>query len=176
MGEFGNLSAQEQAHATASGYHHTYFHTDGVDLYANMQWPTDLDLEEISILALQEATDLLAALGIDAPQMLKAISQVSTVEVSSSHLTERRVLSMSDCVLLNEVVQLQPTTIGCSFPADRSMCTSDSSGRHGCCSNNVSHLSFPNSIYSHIDPPESSYRRLPRKPLDNCATSYLLFY
>lgn len=64
LGEFGNLSLQEQANATASGYHHTYFQSDDIDLQALMIWPTDDELKSASLIAYDEAIQLLSFLGI----------------------------------------------------------------------------------------------------------------
>ena len=44
LGEFGELTPQEQASQTATGYHHTYFISDDIDLGALMSWSSDEDL------------------------------------------------------------------------------------------------------------------------------------
>jgi len=44
LGEFGELSPQEQVNQTAAGYHHTYFISDDIDLGALMSWSSDEDL------------------------------------------------------------------------------------------------------------------------------------
>lgn len=70
LGSFGDLSPSEQANQTASGYHHTYFHTNDLDLAALMTWPSDGDIQNASVAALSEAEQLLGAVGIDAKSML----------------------------------------------------------------------------------------------------------
>jgi hypothetical protein len=69
-GEFGNLLPEQKANETAAGYHHTYFQTDDIDLQTLMVWPSDEELQQASTLALAEASDLLAALGIDAAAIM----------------------------------------------------------------------------------------------------------
>jgi len=72
LGEFGNLTTEQKANETASGYHHTYFKADDLDLEALFQYPTDQDLSDASKIAFEEAGQLLASVGINAPAMLKA--------------------------------------------------------------------------------------------------------
>lgn len=70
LGAFKNLSPEEQANATASGYHHTYFKTEDIDLQTLMKWPNDVEIQQASKDALVEVERLLTAVGIDARQML----------------------------------------------------------------------------------------------------------
>jgi hypothetical protein len=71
MGAFGNLSPDQQENQTSAGYVHTYFKTDDLDLAALMDYPTDEDLANASKFAIDEATQLLNAVGIDAERMLR---------------------------------------------------------------------------------------------------------
>ncbi|KAJ7736423.1 hypothetical protein B0H16DRAFT_1730764 [Mycena metata] len=71
MGAFANLSPEQQANQTASGYHHTYFKADDLDTATLMQWPSDEELGDASKYGLAEATQLLKLLGIDALSMLR---------------------------------------------------------------------------------------------------------
>ena len=70
LGSFGDLSPSEQANQTASGYHHTYFHTKDLDLPTLMTWPSDGDIQNASAVALTEVEGLLGTVGIDAKSML----------------------------------------------------------------------------------------------------------
>lgn len=73
MGEFGNLSPEEQANQTADGYHHTYFNADDIDLAVLMQYPADEQLVNASKYAF-EAAQRLRLVGITAdgvPEMQK---------------------------------------------------------------------------------------------------------
>ena len=70
LGSFGDLSPSEQANQTASGYHHTYFHTKDLDLPTLMTWPSDDDIQNASVVALSEVEQLLSAVGVDAKTML----------------------------------------------------------------------------------------------------------
>ncbi|KII84101.1 hypothetical protein PLICRDRAFT_65980, partial [Plicaturopsis crispa FD-325 SS-3] len=70
LGAFANLSFEEKANQTASGYHHTYFRAPDLDTAALMEWPTDVDLAKASAAAFEEVEQLLAAVGIDAHAML----------------------------------------------------------------------------------------------------------
>lgn len=71
LGAFGDLVLEDQLNQTAAGYHHTYFHAVDLDTEALMQWPTDFDIQNASAAAMQEAEDLLGAVGIDGSAMLK---------------------------------------------------------------------------------------------------------
>ncbi|KDR66292.1 hypothetical protein GALMADRAFT_283972, partial [Galerina marginata CBS 339.88] len=71
LGEFGNLTAEQKANQTSSGYHHTYFKADDLDMTALFQYPTDRELETASSAAFIEASQLLASVGIDAAEMLR---------------------------------------------------------------------------------------------------------
>ncbi|KAH7929600.1 hypothetical protein BV22DRAFT_1029216 [Leucogyrophana mollusca] len=70
MGAFQHLSPEERANQTAAGYHHTYFHAPDIDLAILMKWPSDAILEKASSDAFCEAEQILAAVGIDARQMM----------------------------------------------------------------------------------------------------------
>lgn len=70
LGAFGDLSAEQQANETASGYHHTYFKADDLDLASLMIYPADEDIHSMAKLAFDDAKDLLATLGIDGQSML----------------------------------------------------------------------------------------------------------
>lgn len=72
LGAFGDMTPEEQANQTASGYHHTYFKADDLDLEELMRYPTDDDLVAASDAAFKEAEQLLASVGINAEAMLKA--------------------------------------------------------------------------------------------------------
>jgi hypothetical protein len=72
MGEFGNLSMQEQANQTTAGYHHTYFKTDDLDLDALMTWVSNTELKAISTVAAKEAISLLGAVGISITDYLSS--------------------------------------------------------------------------------------------------------
>ncbi|KDQ07233.1 hypothetical protein BOTBODRAFT_76758, partial [Botryobasidium botryosum FD-172 SS1] len=63
-GKFGVLSPEEKENATAAGYHHTYFDTSDIDLPVLATWPTDSDIESVSLAAAQEAEQLLSVVGI----------------------------------------------------------------------------------------------------------------
>ncbi|KDQ15593.1 hypothetical protein BOTBODRAFT_78373, partial [Botryobasidium botryosum FD-172 SS1] len=63
-GTFGDLSPEQKENATAAGYHHTYFDTRDLDIPALMTWPTDAELEKVSLMAAQEAEQLLTVLGV----------------------------------------------------------------------------------------------------------------
>ncbi|KAF7967550.1 hypothetical protein HWV62_33948 [Athelia sp. TMB] len=65
LGEFSNLSSQEKANATAAGYHHTYFHSDDINIPALMEWPTHAQLEFTLASALEDVKELLSTLGIN---------------------------------------------------------------------------------------------------------------
>lgn len=70
MGALSYLSPEEKADQTASGYHHTYFQTNDLDLLALMQYPSQEELDAASTWAYDEAKQLLSTLGIDADEML----------------------------------------------------------------------------------------------------------
>ncbi|KAH9945584.1 hypothetical protein B0H21DRAFT_709290 [Amylocystis lapponica] len=70
MGAFGDLTAEQQENQTAGGYYHSYFVAKDLDLHALAQWPSDAELQDASAMALQEAEQLMSALGIDAISML----------------------------------------------------------------------------------------------------------
>ncbi|KAJ6554369.1 hypothetical protein B0H19DRAFT_1071772 [Mycena capillaripes] len=59
MGAFANLSADQQANQTSSGYHYTYFKTDDLDTAVLMQYPTDEELANTSTFGFDEAAQLL---------------------------------------------------------------------------------------------------------------------
>jgi len=69
---FGDMTPEKQANQTASGYHHTYFKADDLDLEELMRYPTDNDFVAASDAAFKEAEQLLASVGINAEVMLKA--------------------------------------------------------------------------------------------------------
>ncbi|KAF8171785.1 hypothetical protein K438DRAFT_2024000 [Mycena galopus ATCC 62051] len=71
MGAFGNLSPDQQENQTSAGYVHTYFKADDLDLAALKEYPTDKDLANASKFAVDEASQLLNAVGIDAGLMLR---------------------------------------------------------------------------------------------------------
>jgi hypothetical protein len=90
LGAFGNLSPEEQANCTATGYHHTYFHAKDLDTDALKQWPSNGDLQRASVVALKEAEQLLATVGINASSMLAQyrlpnIARKSSNKVTSPH-------------------------------------------------------------------------------------------
>ncbi|EJD35367.1 hypothetical protein AURDEDRAFT_175567 [Auricularia subglabra TFB-10046 SS5] len=70
LGKFGLMSVDERSNLMASGYWHTYLHTDDIDLEALVAWPTDSEIEEASRQALEETHDVLALVGIDTRAML----------------------------------------------------------------------------------------------------------
>lgn len=70
LGAFGDLSAEQQANETASGYHHTYFKADDLDLRSLMDYPDDEQLHSILKYAVEDVIALLAPLGIDGKSML----------------------------------------------------------------------------------------------------------
>ncbi|KAF8325537.1 uncharacterized protein EI90DRAFT_2932034 [Cantharellus anzutake] len=55
---------QEKANANATGYFHTYFDTRHLDLAALKMYPTDNDIDDIAVVAHEEATSLLKALDV----------------------------------------------------------------------------------------------------------------
>lgn len=69
LGDFAGLTAEQQTTQT-SGYHHTYFKANDLDLEALLIYPSDDDLAKASRAAFFEARDLLATLGINADAML----------------------------------------------------------------------------------------------------------
>ena len=71
MGDFGCLVAQEQANATSSGYFHTYMDKDGIDVESLLAYPTDEELQCGMDHALEECSQLLLVVGIDARAMLR---------------------------------------------------------------------------------------------------------
>ncbi|KAJ7745879.1 hypothetical protein DFH07DRAFT_924502 [Mycena maculata] len=71
MGAFGNLSPDQQANQTSAGYVHTYFKADDLDTAILLQYPTNLDLVNASSYVLEEASQLLKVVGIDAELMLR---------------------------------------------------------------------------------------------------------
>ncbi|KAJ7106133.1 hypothetical protein C8R43DRAFT_906259, partial [Mycena crocata] len=71
MGAFGNLTPEEQTNQTTSGYHHTYFKADDLDLATLMQYPTDQELADASKYGLAEASQLLKVLGVNTELMLR---------------------------------------------------------------------------------------------------------
>lgn len=90
LGAFGDLSPEEQANHTASGYQHTYFHAKDLDTNALKTWPSDGDLQQASGAAFKEAEQLLAAVGINASSMLAGYippnpSRKKTNRASSPH-------------------------------------------------------------------------------------------
>jgi len=72
LGAFGNLTTEQKANETMSGYHHTYFKAKDLDLDVLFQYPTDQELVAASKVAYEETRQLLASVGIDAAVMLKA--------------------------------------------------------------------------------------------------------
>ncbi|KAJ6609212.1 hypothetical protein B0H10DRAFT_2226075 [Mycena sp. CBHHK59/15] len=70
MGAFANLSPDQQANQMSAGYVHTYFKADDLDTTILLQYPTDEDLVNASKYGFDEASQLLAVIGIDAEAML----------------------------------------------------------------------------------------------------------
>lgn len=70
-GAFNSLTAEEQANQTAAGYFHTYFIAPDLDLVALVQWPTDIEINEASTVAYNQAKDILSIVGVDCYDMLK---------------------------------------------------------------------------------------------------------
>lgn len=78
LGTFGDLSPDDQANQTAAGYHHTYFHTTDLDILSLMTWPSDEEIQNASIAALEETEQLLAAVGINSKAMLAKYTAPTT--------------------------------------------------------------------------------------------------
>jgi hypothetical protein len=70
LGSFGNLSFQAQANATAAGYYHSCSDVAGLDIPSLMSYPSDREIGDASDAAFEEAALLLAAVGINAKDML----------------------------------------------------------------------------------------------------------
>ena len=70
LGSFCDLSLSEQTNQTVSGYHYTYFHTKDLDLPTLMTWPSNGNIQNVSVMALTEVEGLLGTVGIDAKSML----------------------------------------------------------------------------------------------------------
>ncbi|KAJ3528013.1 hypothetical protein NMY22_g9566 [Coprinellus aureogranulatus] len=80
-GAFRNLTPEQKAQQTASGYYHTYFKAGDVDLKELARYPSDADLARISDVAAQEVAQLCAVVGIEAARMIS----VYTAPVRSAH-------------------------------------------------------------------------------------------
>ncbi|KAI0696274.1 hypothetical protein BC835DRAFT_878998 [Cytidiella melzeri] len=72
LAAFSHILPQQEANATAAGYHHSYILDADIDLQALTQWPTDAQLTEASQRAFENAAQLLQAVGIDAKTMLSS--------------------------------------------------------------------------------------------------------
>ncbi|KAK7017561.1 hypothetical protein VNI00_018575 [Paramarasmius palmivorus] len=70
LGEFGNLTPDQQARATGSGMFHTYYKADDLDLVILGIYPTDKELHIVSDAALSECSDLAKAAGMDVRELL----------------------------------------------------------------------------------------------------------
>ncbi|KAF8173724.1 hypothetical protein K438DRAFT_1920853 [Mycena galopus ATCC 62051] len=90
MGAFGNLTPEEQANQTASGYHHTYFKADDLDLPTLMQFPSDQELRDASQYGFEEAAQLLKLLGIDAAAMLRDYKDPEPTLTHPPHVPKSR--------------------------------------------------------------------------------------
>lgn len=77
MGKYAEPPSNDQTSHTASGYHHTYFKTAGINLGTLMQWPSDSDLEDASDMAYQDATELLQVLGVDIRRLPSLLAPIS---------------------------------------------------------------------------------------------------
>ncbi|KAH9935430.1 uncharacterized protein B0H18DRAFT_1082220 [Fomitopsis serialis] len=84
LGDFANISPEEQANRTAGGYAHTYYSADDLDLKNLLMWPTDSELRGASNAAYEEASQLLAVLGIDAARMLRDYQAPSASRAQSA--------------------------------------------------------------------------------------------
>lgn len=73
-GAFKNLTAEQKAQQTASGYHHTYFKVEDIDLRELARYPTDAELAIISDTAAHETSELCSYVGIDARKMIAKYS------------------------------------------------------------------------------------------------------
>ena len=100
-GEFGDLLPEQKANEMAAGYHHTYFQTDDIELKTLVVWPSDEKLEQASTLALSEASDLLAVLGVDA---------AAVMETSSDRTLNRRALTCVPGTRIEHVLIITETT------------------------------------------------------------------
>ena len=67
LGSFGESMAEAKSNATASGYQHTYFRYDNVNLKALTTWPSDEFINEAAVASALEATQLLEACGVYSP-------------------------------------------------------------------------------------------------------------
>ncbi|KAI0026467.1 hypothetical protein K488DRAFT_66592, partial [Vararia minispora EC-137] len=111
LGAFRNLTAQEQANATASGYHHMYFIASDIDLKALATWPSAKDIAAASDRVRKEVEDLLSTVGIDASaifllfqqspntaslSMTKYVEDDDPMDASSTEDADRDTLAVCD--------------------------------------------------------------------------------
>jgi hypothetical protein len=78
MDAFQDLTVEEHSNQTTSGYHHTCFCTDDLNLENLMRYPTDSEFAAASRhVAFHGAEQLLGALGIDTKTMLAAYVELT---------------------------------------------------------------------------------------------------
>ncbi|KAL1712277.1 hypothetical protein EV715DRAFT_213952 [Schizophyllum commune] len=71
------LHARMSSKATASGYNHTYFDTESLDLAALQRFPDDMEVSELAAAAARQTDDLLRMCGID-PAQLEGLKRLMT--------------------------------------------------------------------------------------------------
>lgn len=104
LGAFADLSPEEQANQTASGYHHTYFKADDLDTAMLMIWPQDQEIFALADDAFREAEELLKTLGINAGRMLASHKEHDPSKKATSK--HQRATTLPQPRTLHEILEM----------------------------------------------------------------------